>query len=135
MPPIRMTREERASLGRLVESSLELHEIPKNHIEKFINHGLAVRQALLFKVTTKGQLEFLRQRFRNLPARHMATPPQRDLSPRAEPRPGNGASAEHHAVNGNGAVHRLHGAGAANGNGPARDYRVVNGNGAVRRQG
>ncbi|MGI9382419.1 MAG: hypothetical protein ACR2PO_04635 [Methyloligellaceae bacterium] len=65
MPPIHMTPDQRAALWRLTESPLPAYELPGEHAEKFINHGLAVRETLRIRITERGQLELLRQRFRS----------------------------------------------------------------------
>lgn len=69
MPPIHMTREERAVLVRLAESPLPVHDLPRACAEKFLNHGLVQREFLRYRITVKGQLEMFRQRFRNLATR------------------------------------------------------------------
>lgn len=69
MPPILMTASERAALARLARQSVAASEVRRDHAEKFISHGLAVRQALRLRITPKGQLEVLRQRFRRMPTR------------------------------------------------------------------
>lgn len=67
MPPIHMSMRERALLSRLARAPMEAAEIRREATEKFINHGLAVKQAMFVKITTRGQLEVLRQRFRRMP--------------------------------------------------------------------
>lgn len=69
MPPILMTAPERAALARLARHSVAATEVRREHADKFITHGLAVRQALRLRITPKGQLEVLRQRFRRMPTR------------------------------------------------------------------
>lgn len=64
MPPIHMTRDERATLARLAESATPVNELPAAHAEKLVSHGLAVRDAMRISITPKGQLELFRQRFR-----------------------------------------------------------------------
>lgn len=64
MPPIHMTPDQRAALWRLTKSPLPVNELPGEHAEKFVNHGLAVRETLRIRITERGQLELLRQRFR-----------------------------------------------------------------------
>ncbi|MCG8560565.1 MAG: hypothetical protein MI824_12255 [Hyphomicrobiales bacterium] len=64
MPPIHMTRDQRAALLRLNQSPLPANELPREHAEKFVNHGLAVRETMRIRITERGQLELLRQRFR-----------------------------------------------------------------------
>lgn len=66
-----MTSAERASLKRLAKTPATLVDIPPQHAEKFVNHGLAVKQVFKFQITTKGQLELLRQRFRNMATRRV----------------------------------------------------------------
>jgi hypothetical protein len=64
-----MTASERAALARLARHSVAVTEVRRDHAEKFINHGLAVKQALRLRITPKGQLEVLRQRFRRMSTR------------------------------------------------------------------
>lgn len=79
MPPIHMSRQERATLARLAESPVPLSEVPPGHMEKFISHGLAVRDVFRFKITTKGQLELYRQRFRNMTTRRKVRTSEHDF--------------------------------------------------------
>jgi hypothetical protein len=66
MPPIQLSRSERASLQRIVERPCQPGDIPVDHEEKFLNYGLACRHVLLLYVTPLGQCELLRQRFRGM---------------------------------------------------------------------
>lgn len=66
MPPIQLSRSERASLRRIVERACQPGDIPSDHEEKFLNYGLARRNVLLLSVTQLGQCELLRQRFRGM---------------------------------------------------------------------
>lgn len=61
MPAIRMSRQERHSLAKVVERPCLVTEIPAEHAEKFINHGLIKREVMLLHVTPRGQVEYLRQ--------------------------------------------------------------------------
>ena len=72
MPPILMTRQERATLARLAARPSSINEVPPEHREKLVTHGLVVRDALRFRITTKGQLELFRQRFRDMALRRRA---------------------------------------------------------------
>jgi hypothetical protein len=67
MPPVNLSRTERASLQRLAERPCQPGDIPADHEEKFLNYGLARRHAILLSVTPLGQCELLRQRFRDIP--------------------------------------------------------------------
>jgi hypothetical protein len=67
MPPVNLSRAERASLQRLAERPCQPGDIPTDHEEKFLNYGLARRHAILLSVTPLGQCELLRQRFRDMP--------------------------------------------------------------------
>lgn len=69
MPAIKMTRAERASLRRLAKGALPVSDIRPQYAQKLVNHGLAVRETLRLKITAKGQLELLRQRYRNMTTR------------------------------------------------------------------
>lgn len=79
MPPIQLSRSERASLQKILERPRMAGEIPADHEEKFINYDLARKKVLLLCITPLGQIELLRQRFRGVkfPAR-----PARALSPK-----------------------------------------------------
>ena len=66
MPPIQLSRAERASLQRIVKGPCQPGDIPSDHEEKFLNYGLAGRNVLLLYVTPLGQCELLRQRFRGM---------------------------------------------------------------------
>lgn len=66
MPPIQLSRSERASLSLLLEQPRQAGEIPSDHQEKFINYGLARKTVLLLHITPLGQMELLRQRFRGM---------------------------------------------------------------------
>ncbi len=68
MPPMKLTASERTALKQLAVSPRPASEIRSEFAEKFVSEGLAVRQALWLSITTKGQLELLRQRYRALPA-------------------------------------------------------------------
>jgi len=68
MPPIQLSRRERASLHMILARPREAGEIPADHEEKFVNYDLARKQALLLYITPLGHIELLRQRFRGLKA-------------------------------------------------------------------
>ena len=74
MPPIHMTRDERSSLARLAQSATPVNELPPEHAEKLVSHGLAVRDAMRISITPKGQLELFRQRFRKQATRRGRQP-------------------------------------------------------------
>lgn len=69
MPPIMMTRPERAALRMLARGALPASDMPQQHARKLVKHGLAAQEALWLTITAKGQLELLRQRYRNMTAR------------------------------------------------------------------
>lgn len=69
MPPIQLSSAERAALMRLARTPLPIYDIEKTHAETFLRYGLAVKQTLRFKITARGQLELLRQRFRRVTTR------------------------------------------------------------------
>lgn len=66
MPPIQLSRSERSSLRRLFDRPRSLGEIPADHQEKFINYDLVHKRVLLLYITPLGQIELLRQRFRDI---------------------------------------------------------------------
>lgn len=74
-----MTPAERESLKKLAQSPVTIVDIPNQHAEKFVNHGLAVKQVFKFQITTKGQLELLRQRFRNMATRRVVRVSETDF--------------------------------------------------------
>jgi hypothetical protein len=82
MPPIQLTRHERASLRKLQTRPRQIGEIPTEHQEKLANYGLVRKQVLLIYITPLGQLELLRQRFRDIKP---AEPPRRTLLPPVRP--------------------------------------------------
>jgi hypothetical protein len=69
MPPIMMSWRERAALRRLARGALPAEDIRPQYAQKLVKHGLVVRETLRLKITAKGQLELLRQRYRNMPTR------------------------------------------------------------------
>ncbi len=66
MPPIQLSRRERASLRKLLEGPRQPGDIPSDHEEKFVNYDLVRKQVLLLYITPLGQIELLRQRFRDI---------------------------------------------------------------------
>ena len=66
MPPIQLSRRERASLHKILDRPCQAGEIPADHEEKFVNYDLARKRVLLLYITPLGQIEMLRQRFRGL---------------------------------------------------------------------
>jgi hypothetical protein len=84
MPLIQLSRRERASLHKILDRPCEAGEIPADHEEKFVNYHLARKRVMLLYITPLGQLEFLRQRFRDLktaaPESEPASPMRRMLA-------------------------------------------------------
>jgi hypothetical protein len=74
MPPLQLSRAERASLLRLSQRPCQPGDIPADHEEKFLNYGLARRHVILLSVTPLGQCELLRQRFRDIPLPQIPAP-------------------------------------------------------------
>ena len=87
MPPINMTVGERAALKQLAMSPRLASEIEPDFAERLLDQGLAVRQALRLSITTKGQLELLRQRYRTLGTRRAAPMPGGEFIAEPEDRP------------------------------------------------
>jgi hypothetical protein len=83
MPPIQLSRSERSSLRKLFDRPRQIGEIPSDHQEKFINYDLVCKRVLLLYITPLGQIELLRQRFRNIkparPPKHTVLPPYCEL--------------------------------------------------------
>lgn len=69
MPPILMTRPERAALNRLARAPAPVADVKPQYADKLVHHGLAIYQALRLTITPKGQLEILRQRYRRMTTR------------------------------------------------------------------
>lgn len=92
MPPIHMTRRERATLVRLAYNPIPIGSILPDHAEKFVNHGLAINQSLQLRITQKGQLEILRQRFRGMSTRRTVQSSSHDFISRFEQSLKNGFS-------------------------------------------
>ena len=83
MPPIQLSRSERASLNKILERPCMAGEIPADHEEKFINYDLAQKQVLLLYITPLGQIELFRQRFRGI---KLPVPPHKNvISPMRKP--------------------------------------------------
>lgn len=72
MPAIHMSDAERDSLFQLAQSPAPPGEIPAEHASRFVALGLAVRETLRFRITLRGQVEILRQRFRKMPLSRVA---------------------------------------------------------------
>lgn len=72
MPAIHMSDEERDSLFQLAQSPAPPGAIPAEHASRFVALGLAVRETLRFRITLRGQVEILRQRFRKMPLSRVA---------------------------------------------------------------
>lgn len=66
MHSIQLSRHERHSLAKVVERPCLVTDIPAEHAEKFINHGLVKREVMILHATARGQVELLRQRFRGI---------------------------------------------------------------------
>lgn len=66
MPPLMLSRDEYASLKKIINRAQPVANIPEDHAAKFMNYGLARRDVLLLRITQLGQLEFLRQRFHGI---------------------------------------------------------------------
>ena len=65
MPAIQMSRSECFSLEKIIKRPCLLTDIPAEHAEKLVNHGLVKREVMLLHATPLGQLEILRRRFRH----------------------------------------------------------------------
>ena len=66
MPPIQLSRAERASLRKIFGGPQLLGEIPAEHEEKFINYALIRKRVLLLYITPLGQIELTRHSFGNI---------------------------------------------------------------------
>lgn len=90
MPPIQLSRAERASLQKIFDRPRLAGEIPADHEEKFINYDLARKRVLLTCITPLGQIELMRHRFggakRKAAARYAPMPGGRSLPPLADRR-------------------------------------------------
>lgn len=90
MPPIDMTTRQRQTLERLARASLPSTQVEPAVAKKLLHHGLAVDHLLCLHITTKGQLELLRQRFRGMPTQPVVQTPDHDFISRFERRIENG---------------------------------------------
>lgn len=72
MPPIRLSYRERTSLAKLSEMPLHVGTLPPAHVERFLGLGFAEAEMLRVKITARGQIELLRQRFRKVPTQRWA---------------------------------------------------------------
>jgi hypothetical protein len=66
MSAIKMSRRERTSLARIAARPCLASDIPADHAAKFIGYGLVKRDVMLLYATALGQVELLRQRFRDI---------------------------------------------------------------------
>lgn len=68
MVPMKLTFSERASLRRFVkhDGTCYQEQIRASHAERFLNAGLITRTPMRYHLTTRGQVELLRQRFRGV---------------------------------------------------------------------
>ncbi len=64
MPSSRVTYRERGWLKKLAERPRMAHEIPDEHLTKFVDRGLVEKDLVLMRLTGRGQLELYRNRFR-----------------------------------------------------------------------
>lgn len=64
MPPLRLSQPECSSLRKISERPRFACELPDDHAEKFVNYGLASREAMLLTITPRGQVELLANGFR-----------------------------------------------------------------------
>lgn len=73
MSPILMTREERRLLPELLKHPLPAKEVTEHVISKFTRHSLVAKEAFRCRITLKGQVEAMRQRFCNMARRRVVT--------------------------------------------------------------
>lgn len=74
MSPMKLSYSERASLRTLVkhDGTCYQEQIRACHAERFLRTGLIVRTPMRYHLTTRGQVEFLRQRYSGLRLRSLA---------------------------------------------------------------
>jgi len=65
MPPIRLSASEASSLRKISVRPCLWAELPEDHSAKFVNYGLASRDAMMLRITPRGQVELLASNFRN----------------------------------------------------------------------
>ncbi len=63
MPFLRLSPSECKSLRKICQRSCLTSELPEDHMEKFVNYGLARREAMILQITPRGQLELLSSAF------------------------------------------------------------------------
>lgn len=64
MRPLQLSLPECTSLRKISERPCFARELPEDHAEKFVNYGLASREAMLLTITPRGQVELLANGFR-----------------------------------------------------------------------
>lgn len=71
MGPIRLSYAERAALRKLIRhgGNCEHRHLKPRHAERLIELGFVMRRPMRYHLTTRGQVEVLRQRYSGLRAR------------------------------------------------------------------
>lgn len=71
MSPLKLSYAERRSLRTLIkhDGTCFQEQIKASHAERFLRAGLISRSPMRFHLTTRGQVEFLRQRYFGLRTR------------------------------------------------------------------
>jgi hypothetical protein len=63
MPPIRLSSSEASSLRKISARPCLKGEVPDDHSAKLLNYGLASREAMMLRITTRGQVALLASSF------------------------------------------------------------------------
>lgn len=63
MPPIRLSSSEASSLRKISARPCLKAELPDDHSAKLLNYGLASREAMMLRITPRGQVELLASNF------------------------------------------------------------------------
>lgn len=63
MPPIRLSPSEASSLRKISSRPCLQAELPDDHSAKLLNYGLASREAMILRITPRGQVELLASNF------------------------------------------------------------------------
>lgn len=75
MSPMKLTFAERSALRKLVrmDGTCYQQDLKESHAERFLRAGLITRTPMRYHLTTRGQVEFLRQRYSGLRRRSIVS--------------------------------------------------------------
>jgi len=64
MPPISLSSSEASSLRKISSRPCLKAELPEDHSAKLVNYGLACREAMMLRITARGQVELLASNYK-----------------------------------------------------------------------